>query len=252
MKNKILILLIALLINTLTQAQNSVADKGLAMSLFQFQGGYYGAGGDFSELYGNPFEIGFSYAYKTPKNILFGTNFGFQFGNNVKDEGSLFVALRNGRDEIVGVEGEAITVLVTQRGYVGGLYIGKIFPIIGPNPNSGLVIKLGLNYFENRTWIEVREDEFAPLEGDYRKGYDRKRAGLALNQFVGYQHFDNDRKINFYAGFEFYQGFTTDYRSYNIDQMMPTNGDYLDLLYGIKVGWVFPVYRQVADKFYLD
>jgi len=252
MKNKILASISFLALSTVSLAQNSVADKGVGMSLFQFQAGYYSAAGDFAELYGNPVEIGFSYAYKTPKNILFGMDFGFQFGSNVKDEGSLFRKLRNDRNEIVGIEGEAISILVSQRGYAGGLYIGKIFPIIGPNPNSGLVIKLGLDYFEHRTWIEIRQDEYAPLEGDYRKGYDRKRAGLALNQFIGYQHFDNSKKINFYAGFDFYQGFTGDYRSYNIDQMAITDGDYLDLLFGIKLGWVFPVYRQVADKFYLD
>ncbi len=222
------------------------------MSLFQIQGGFQQPYGDMAELYGANFNIGFSYAFKTKKNFLLGADFLFLFGDNVKNSETIAHGLRTSSGQIIGITGEFILPIVQQRGFTGGFYVGKIFPVIGPNPSSGLEIRFGVQYLEHRTWIELRQDDYPPLEGEYRKGYDRKRAGIATSQFIGYRHFSDNRYANFFFGFEIYQGFTTDYRSYNIDQMEETNGDYFDLLIGVKAGWVLPVYKRYADKFYLD
>ncbi|MCA1763251.1 MAG: hypothetical protein ABR574_01080 [Cryomorphaceae bacterium] len=252
MRNAFFLFIFLVFAHTAAHAQGTVSDTTLSMSLFQFQGGLNESYGDMGDLYGPNASIGFSFAYKFRSNILLGADFTYLFSNNVRDVGNLMQELRNNRGDIIGIEGEPVNILVQMRGFTGGFYIGKIWPIFGPNPNSGLVTKLGLVYLEHRTWIESREDEIPPIEEEYRKGYDRKRAGLAAYQFVGYQHFSNSRFANFYAGFDFYQGFTTDYRSYNFDEMRPTNGDYFDLMVGFRVGWVIPVYRQEANKFYLD
>jgi len=246
--------LIAILVLAATNlfSQGSVVDSTLRMSLFQVQAGIYQPFGDMADKYGSNAMVGFSYAYKTGKNILLGADFGFLFGNNVKDKNSLYRELRLSNGNVVGSNDEFINALISQRGFTGGFYVGKIFKGLGPNPNSGIVVKLGLEYLEHRTRIETRQDDFAPLEGDYLKGYDRKIAGFALYEFVGYQFFSNNRYANFFAGFDFYQGFTTDYRSYNIDLMQKTDNDYFDMLIGFRVGWVIPVYKQAANKFYLD
>lgn len=232
--------------------QGSVADSTLRMSLSQFQGGFHQPFGDMGDKYGTNASVGFSYAYKTGKNILLGADFNYLFGNNVKDADNLFRELRLSTGQVVGINDEFVNALILERGYAGGFYVGKIFGNIGPNPNSGIVVKLGLNYFEHRTYIETRQDDYPPLEGEYLKGYDRKIAGLALYEFVGYQHFSNNRYANFFAGFDFYQGFTTDYRSYNIDLTQKTNSNYFDVLIGFRVGWVIPIYKQVSNKFYLN
>jgi len=205
-----------------------------------------------ADLYGTYADIGFSFAYKTRKNLLFGADFLFLFGNDVKNPENVASDLRLSNGEIVGIEGTYINELILQRGFTGGLYLGKIFPIIGPNPNSGLEVRLGVQYLEHRTWIELREDDYAPLEGDYRKGYDRKRAGFAAYQFIGYRHFSNNRFANFFVGVDFFQGFTTDYRSYNFDDMAETNGDYFDMLIGLRIGWAIPAYKRYSDKFYIN
>lgn len=232
--------------------QGKVNEEPLRMSLFQFQFGGYAVGGDFAELYGGFASVGLSYAYKTKTNWLIGSDFNYFFGNDVKDANTRFRELRFSNGAVLGSEGEFVRVLVQMRGLSTGFYLGKIINIIGPNPNSGLVIKLGANYFEHRTWIESREDDIPPLEGDYLKGYDRKRAGIAAHQFIGYQHFSNSRFANFFAGFDFYQAFTTDYRTFNIDAIDYTNGDYVDFAVGFKVGWVIPIYKQVDDRFYIQ
>ena len=204
------------------------------------------------KLYGWNSFVGFSYAYKSRSNILLGVEGNFLFGNKVKNKDQIMSGIRNSAGGIVGIEGQFVNYLVLMRGYTAGFYIGKIFPIIGPNPNSGLVVKLGVEYLEHRTYIESRDDKIPPIEGEYRKGYDRKRAGFSLYEFVGYQHFSNSRFANFFVGFDFYQGGTTDYRSYNFDDMAPTDGNYFDTMVGVRFGWVIPVYKRVADKFYID
>lgn len=233
-------------------AQGGVADTTLRMSLFQIQGGVHQPFGDMADRYGSSASVGFSYAYKSATNILLGADFNFLFGNKVKDEYELLRFLRNSSGAIVGIDETSVNVLTLERGYIGGLYIGKIFPVLNHNPNSGIVVKVGLNYLEHRTYFETREDEYDPLEGDHRKNYDRKTAGLALYEFVGYQYFSNKRYFNFFAGFDFYQGFTTDYRSYNIDKMQRTNSDYKDFLVGFRFGIVLPVYRRPANNFYIN
>ncbi len=234
------------------KSQSDISKDSIAMSLFQIQGGFQQPYGDMAELYGANFNIGFSYAFKTKNNFLLGSDFLFLFGDNVKNSETIAHGLRTSSGQIIGITGEFILPIVQQRGFTGGFYVGKIFPIIGPNPSSGLEIRFGVQYIEHRTWIELRQDDYPPLEGEYRKGYDRKRAGFATNQFIGYRHFSNNRYANFFIGLDFYQGFTTDYRSYNIDQMEETNGDYFDMMVGLKLGWALPVYKRYADKFYLE
>ncbi len=230
----------------------SVDEAPLRMSLFEFTGGVQQPFGDMGALYGTNYNIGLGYAYKAKSNILLGANFSFLFGNNVNEPHNILVGLRTSSGGIVGPEGDFVTVLIQERGYIAGFSVGKIWPIFGPNPNSGLVAKFGVKYFEHRTWIETRQDDMPHMEGDYRKGYDRKRAGIATYQFVGYQHFSNNRYANFYVGFEIYQGFTTDYRTYNFDEMRYTDGDYLDILVGFKVAWVIPVYKQYTKEFFYN
>ncbi len=251
-KNQLIFTALSLFFSYGIHGQGKLSNEGVRMSLFQFQGGLYTPSGDMAKTYGNNAAIGFSYAYKTKTNFLFGADFNFMFGNDVKDAGNLFRELRTTEGQIIGIEGEFVNVIVLQRGFAAGVYAGKIFPIIGPNPNSGLVVKFGFNYLEHLTYIESREAEIPPLEGDFRKAYDRKRGGLAFYQFIGYQNFSNNQFANFFVGLDFYQGFTQDLRSYNIDEMRFTDDKFLDFLFGIKLGWVLPVYKQVDNRFYVQ
>jgi hypothetical protein len=249
------LLIVAALLAVFQQARSQggdVSEEPLAMSLFQFSGGFHVPFGDMADMYGMNAFAGISYAYKTKSNFLIGADFTYIFGNNVKDADDLLSEHRTSDGQIVGPEGEYINILILQRGFAAGFYVGKIWPIFGPNPNSGLVAKFGVNYLEHRTWIETRENTMPHLEGEYRKGYDRKRGGIATYQFIGYQHFSNSRYANFFAGIDIYQGFMTDYRTYNYDQRAYTNGNYFDILLGFRAGWVIPIYKQVNRDFYFN
>lgn len=234
------------------KSQGSVSDETLGMSLLQFQGGLYQPHGDMAELYGGGAFIGFSYAYKTKNNWLWGADYTYMFGDNVKNKDAYMTEIRNNNDDIIGIDNEIVNYLILQRGFTAGVYTGKIFPIFGPNPNSGLVVKLGVDFMMHKTFIEARQDDIPPIEGEYQKGYDRKRGGFLAHEFIGYQHFSNSKYANFYVGFDFYQGVTVDYRSYNFDAMDYSDNEYFDMMLGFRVGWVIPIYRRVANKFYLE
>ena len=82
----------------------------------------------------------------------------------------------------------------------------------------------------------------AALSGDYKKGYDRLTNGLTLKQFIGYQHLDPNLRLNFFAGFEFLEGFTRSRRDFDFDTRRKDQTDRLDLLWGFRVGLVLPFY----------
>jgi hypothetical protein len=97
------------------------------------------------------------------------------------------------------------------------------------------------------------QHETAPqITGDYAKGYDRLTAGFNLNQFIGYYFMSKSRVLNFYAGFEFYQAFTKSRRDYIFDLMQKDESNHFDLFYGIKVGWMIPIYNRAPDKYYYN
>lgn len=111
---------------------------------------------------------------------------------------------------------------------------------------------LGAGFLEHKIRIDVDKDDVPELSGDYLKGYDRLTNGLALTEFIGYMHCGNNRLINFIFGFELTQAFTQNRRDFNFDQMKKDDNKRLDLLYGIKLGWFFPLYRHAATSYYYN
>ena len=137
-----------------------------------------------------------------------------------------------------------------ERGFNSTFKVGKIFPIIGPNPNSGLAVIVGIGYLTHKIRIENRDKTAPQINGDYKKGYDRLAAGLTINQFIGYMHFGNKKILSFYAGIEFTQAWTQSMRVYDFDKRSKNNSKYFDTLTGIKIAWIIPLYKRLPDKYY--
>ena len=98
--------------------------------------------------------------------------------------------------------------------------------------------------------ISVLENTAPQLSGDYEKGYDRLTAGFTLSQFVGYQNLSNRRISNYYIGIELTEGFTRSMRDYDFDRMAPDSQSRLDLMIGIKAGWILPLYGRAPKDYY--
>ncbi len=117
-----------------SNAQGDVGTDTIPMILFQFQGGLQQPFGDMSDYFGNNAIVGFSFAGKTKKNWLWGGDFTFMFGDQVKNKSQIIQELRNSQGNVVGITGEPVNFLLLQRGYTGGIYTGKNLPLVWTKP----------------------------------------------------------------------------------------------------------------------
>lgn len=244
-------LILFLLTTFNTYCQYNVEDSTIFIPSFNLTVGFQVPGGDMADRFYENGNIGFNCSFKTRKNFVFGAEGSYLFGPS-HHEPNLLADLKNQYGNILDINGDVAIVIEQQRGMTVFAFAGKIFPIIGPNPNSGLLVKGGVGFMQHRIWIENRQNEIPQLEGDYKKGYDRLTNGLALEQFIGYVHYGNNRLINFFIGFEFQQGFTQSRRDYNFDLKAKDTTKRLDLLYGIKGGWAIPIYKRAPKEFYIN
>lgn len=248
MKNSILILLFSVLCFTVNgQIRNR--DSTVSGSLYSAQFGAYATGGDWAGRYTSTYGIGAGYDYKTTSNWLFGASFLYHFGNDFTGNDPLAdIRLENG--ELLALSGDYASVRANQAGWTIKANVGKILPIMGPNPNSGLLLQFGAGYARHRLNIVNPGETMPNLSGEYEKGYDELHTGLLTSQYIAYAHLGNRRTVNFTAGFEFMQGFTQNARGFNYATRMPDNESKLDLYIGVKLTWIFPVYSKNEQKYY--
>mgnify|MGYP000123570935 CR=1 FL=1 len=234
-------------------AQRNAADSaiGAAWLGIQYAGGF--SGGDLADRYGYFNHVGIMGGYKTNKNWVFGMEANFMFGDSVALTG-LFDHLVDSKGNITDINGDIATVRVGGRGlYINGV-VGKILPILSPNPNSGIYVNVGLGYFIHRLRIETQDHVVPQIELDYKKGYDRLSSGANVTQFIGYAFMADQGGVNFYGGLYAQQGFTKNRRAINFDTPdIPVSQDLrLELQFGFKFGWLIPIYQREPKEFYYD
>ena len=144
--------------------------------------------------------------------------------------------------------------MVYARGLNVNLAVGKVFPVLSPNKNSGIFVHAGVGYLAHRMRVETQEQVIPQLELDYKKGYDRFTAGPNAHQFLGYAFMSNAGFLNFYGGFYIQEGFTQNKRTIFFDQpTIPVSSETrLDFQYGVKVGWFIPFYKRQPKEFYYN
>lgn len=209
--------------------------------------------GDLADRYSFLNHLGASISYKTSGNWVFGADGSFIFGNKTKMTG-LFDHLVDSHGNISDVNGDVGVVLANPRGLSFNLHVGKVIPVAKSNPNSGIFIRINTGYLQHKLNVETRDHVIPSLELKYRKGYDRFTTGLATEQFIGYLYMGNSEFVNFYAGGFIQEGFTRNRRNLNYDQPdIPVDKSLrLDIMVGIKVGWMFPAYSRKSKSYYYD
>jgi len=247
----LLILLFALAVPFVTNAQFQVRDSSVFNPHFSVSLGYQWPGGDLADRFGNSGSPGIGFHIKSKTNWYYGIQWNYVFGNKVTEPG-LLRNLRTNNGEILDDQGQIAVMFIQQRGYSAALEGGRLFNFIGPNPNSGLLIKGGVGFFQHKIRIEHQTNPIGQLEGDYLKGYDRLTNGFALNQFIGYYHMSNNRLINFFVGVESLQAFTQSRRDFNFDTQMKEENKRFDMLLGVRAGWCVHLYRRAADLYYFN
>ncbi len=244
-----LVLPLVLLTAAPCYAQHGLRDTSIVVVPITLSYAYQIPQGDMSLRYGNNSNIALASGVKFKSNYYLGVEGSFIFGNKINETNMLSQLIADNGD-IVDQDGQPASVLLYERGYTVFLTAGKVMPVFGPNPNSGLLLKLGGGYMRHKVRIETQNNVVPALEGEYLKGYDRLTAGPAGLFFMGYQHLGNNRFINFMVGFEVMIGFTHNLRPYNFDTGKTDEGQRVDGLNGLRFGWTLPLHANPDDRIF--
>ena len=202
-----------------------------------------------ADRFGNNYNIGAFLNYKFSNNWLIGVESDFLFADNIKEEGIL-AGISTDDGHIIGESGEFATVYLYERGFHILAKVGKVFPVFGPNKNSGILVYAGAGFLQHKIKIDVDKEDVPELSKEYKKGYDRLSNGPAITEGVSYLHCGSKRLINFSLGIECTQAFTQNRRDYNFDQMKKDTTKRLDLLFGVRFTWFFPLYKSAANAYF--
>lgn len=232
-------------------AQRNVQDSTVTSTHVAMTFGGYIPLGDLQDRFGSTAQLGVNLARKNKQGWYYGLNFGYHFGQDVTEPG-LLQNLLNDEGHILANDGRIAEVNVGMRGYYLGLEGGRVFNVVGPNPNCGILVKGGAGYLHHKIRLEHQYHEITQLEDPYLQGYDRLTNGIAINQFVGYFHMSNNRRINFYLGVEAIQGWTQGRRELYFDTRQPGTASRFDGLLGVRGGWVVHFYKRPPREYFFD
>lgn len=223
-------------------AQGLAGERNLGRGIINhFSYGPVTTAGDLADRFSGGFSIGLAVDY-TPADSpwLFGVMGHYVFGNSVKEDVANNLRLPNGA--IIGNQREVADLRLRMRAYFLGVRASRIIAF-GENKRSGIKIGVGVGYLGHR--IRFQEDvtqSVNQLNAEYRKGYDRLTGGPALYQFFGYQLMSRNGRINFFAGGELIEGFTTSLRDFDFATAGSLEGSRLDILAGFRAGIILPLY----------
>ncbi|OFY18562.1 MAG: hypothetical protein A2W98_04845 [Bacteroidetes bacterium GWF2_33_38] len=243
-------LIVAILL-TCTVIAKAIKDSAMVVPMFSGGIAFQIPKGDIAKRFGFNNSTGASFTLKTRNNFLLGADFEFIFGNNLNDT-SIFQNILTSNGYLINTYGEYAKVVLSERGlYIGGS-IGKQFPILAPNPNSGPFFTLGAGLLQYKTRIENDGNNTPYILDEYKKGYDKLTNGLCFKEFIGYRYLGNKQAVNFYFGMEFYQAWTQNRRSIDFDTMTKDISVKEDYLYSFRFGWIIPIYKRMPQEFYFD
>ncbi len=245
MRKLLFIFISAIALNSSAQR---VADTCMNIPLISAHFGGHIPYGDLEKRFGNNLAVGGSFLFKFSKSWTIGLDGAYFWGKNVKEDVTL--QMRNEDGFIVDNEGYPADLRITERGFNGYVVVGRIFPKLGHNPNSGVMLNCGFGYMQHKIKLYDANQKIAAVKGDLAKGYDRLSGGFAMQQFIGYLYLSNNRLVNFIAGIEFHEGFTKSYRGYNYDTGMKDTDSRMDIMIGARIGWVLPLYKRTLDFYY--
>ena len=234
----------------LSCSAQSVQDTNIRIAMISGHYALHIPGEDMADRFGMSNAIGADFTFKTTGGWLFGLDYSFIFGENITNKDQYFGGIRNSGGYVIDGNGMYAEAFLYERGFNLSLMVGKQFDIWNLNHNSGPFIQLYGGFMQHYVRIENPYKTAPQINDDYAKLYDRLTNGVSFSQFVGYRFMSNSRLLNFYAGFEFTQGFTQGRRSYNADDRSTENPSRLDLLSGFRVGWIIPFYGKSRQNYF--
>ncbi len=205
--------------------------------------------GDLADRFGLHGLAGVGWQFKSKQNLLFGISGHYLFGSDVRED-SVFYNLKTDDGNIIGSDGQLYNPALFEQGFDLMVYFGGITNLLAFNPNSGITFIGGIGYLQHNIQIYIDEPLAPQLAGDYKKGYDRLTGGIQFSEYIGYCMFSNKNFVNFRAGIEFTQAFTTGIRGVNFDNQLTETDNRLDMMINLKLSWILPVYQKPARRYY--
>jgi len=248
---RLAIILIAVITLTLSVNAQNISDTSIFTPHISLSYAAQLPFGDLQDRFGINSNIGFNADFKLASNWVVGGGAQFFFGNQVKDL-TMLDDMYTTDGQIINQNGAFANVVAFERGWIFTGNIGRLFPVIGPNPNSGIMVKLGLGFMQHKVRIDSEQDLVPQFVGEYRKLYDRYTNGFSATQFIGYVHMSNNRISNFFGGFEISEGFTKGQRSAQAGAPIELNDSRIDILAGLRFGWIVPIHRRKPNEFFVD
>jgi hypothetical protein len=233
-------------------SQISLKDSSIRVCAIHFSYAGQLPAGVLAERFGYNSNLSMAFSFKTVRNWTWAVDFSYIFGNQIKQRNIFDSIATKSEHLIIDVNGELADVRLYERGFNATAWFGKIFPVFGSNPNSGLALNLGLGFMQHHIKIEDIGNRSPQLVGDLKKGYDRLCNGPSISQYLGYNYLSNNRYVNFFLGIECTEAFTKDRRSWDYQLMQPLTEQRLDILYGLRAGWILPLYKRQPRAYYYN
>ena len=228
-------------------------DTNISTPFFAAAAGWTFPFGEMGNRYSSFFNVNVDLGWKTRSNWIVDLQFGLQFGsNNVKKTKEYLATLYTNGEKpiIVGSDGTDAGVVAYNRNLYLCIGVGKIFPVFGSNPNSGIELTLWDGILQHQIIYEATLTKVYQLEGDYRYLYDRQMRGPMTGLFLGYRHISKKSYANWFAGIDWKVAFTKMTRDFQADLMGGDDKRYTDHMLTLKIGWMFPFFGRSADKIY--
>ncbi|MFZ8837128.1 MAG: hypothetical protein ACO2XQ_08790 [Flavobacteriales bacterium] len=223
----------------------SVRDSSLFTPHIHVQGGVGFSGGDLHSRFGGGGVFGTGVHVKFRSGWYTGVNATFGFGLTLREPGVLSNLLTpNG--QLIDNEGQVALLTLSGRSGLFTVEGGRLFSLPNKNPNTGVLVTVGLGSVHHRVHFENTENPITQLDQPYLSGYDRLTWGVAAREFVGYWHMSDDGLVNWFAGVELWQGRTWPQRPMNFDTQLTDEGPRFDQFSSFQVGWVFHIYKRTS------
>jgi hypothetical protein len=237
-------LIIFIVIMQSALAQKMIIPQGVEsnrMVNFVFTYTFFEPYSDLGKRFNQINQVGFGVQYKTSTNWLALAEASYQFGPQ-PNEPALMRSMANGSGYVSNASGFPAEITLGQRGLMMHGKVGRFFPLLPNNKNSGIIVMAGAGYYMHKIHIGLKRNDIPPLLDDLIRGYDMMSGGICFNQFIGYQHHSKNKYYNFFAGIELMQAITRSYRGFNYATMQEDKNLRNDNAIGLRFGWMIPIY----------
>ncbi len=135
--------------------------------------------------------------------------------------------------------------------------VAKLLRVVPDNPNSGILLGAGGGWLMQKTVFsqDMNDTPVPQLLGYYGKIIDHLRNGAMLTQSIGFCYMANYLTyVNVKIEFTVSECMMWSSRNYQLDNLMGLVGKdpnrYFDMMYGIKLTWMFPLMGKTTYDYY--